>query len=1263
MAEAGFYHPTSSTAEDRAMCFTCSVCLVCWESSDQPWSEHKRHSSNCSFVKGDHTENVPLSVYSATAGAQILSRQNKKVTCTSSTSCDGMMAVGTDDGYIVIWEITPALRMHSEYQLTINPDTSSRKKTRCSSEKSKKKKKDTQNDTEKTKGPSTLKSLAENAATELQEVTSEAPETIETGIVRDDPEDSKRTDVVEVIEANIEMQTDSDVLKSSDASLGVTEDIEYEGEMYCMIEDQLVSSTIVDGEICQPEVEIKEYCPSQKNIEETKSSNFEGKLVESESTNANANPPNDVELNKKDAESVLKEKSPVKKAKPKTERDVKIASVALVADEKSTKFIVAGVTLETRKPASRDGTRPASHKRKLCLLISKLIKKVVKTSMGKTKKVQSEGLIPIALEEEDNYEMDLYNDEWAGLVPGEEDSDGDYSMFDESAVDEFFDASAVNSQYDTSELSVIDEYLLAAEKKMSAGGGGGTQNLAAGFNQAKEGYEEIEVMKMEDGSNEVYTEDCSFHKVDIPKDFYNHTDAVITHLLVVDGQVIVMLENQAECLSHLIVYSISESEAGSKQPISVELITTKTIPSLIKDVDVVSSLKVPAGFLCDHSDSSDNSSSQLHAEQKSLLVLGLSSDVILFLAIVDGSTQEYLLDVSLQEGRHIHKISYCSGISSIAVCDDIGETSFHLVGSHKSTQDVSKQKLSKNNLPPLPLSNNQIENLYELTKSEPVVTGCYIFFPVNWCLLNKNTSAATSRGGTSATSARAAAYYPPHFLRMVPVEMDKRLLKRTEILDMQVSRLDFVFRMFLLVQTSVSHFDLIVNFKVPLAKERDLQCTIYLDEDKNNPEGSMSDGERILVGPVLFSTAMNPTRTSAQFTLVSPSLMTNRNSYVIIKFEHVKHELDQGVNWSTLPWSPNSDFAIPDLLQDVNIGVYQFKALPPSDMSFPECRDMVLCDARLQEHLVDQLLECIQNSSQRSQGGTIHQLLQILSWIVASHVNAPSSRRSTLPLADIIQIRFEKFLSLYVLFGNREVTHQCTRIILGLISSSGDSYLNDLYQVLWMLVPQISSSLSSSSIHWLFTMFNALIQSCKTGLSTGKTEIASQFSDLLCKIAVVYGKGMKKTQKLIDARHGLTDNILEPLIEVPLELKLRCGACSQNTMAAGATAGATIDTMPNVNGQKRKDKIVSIPAGHLPGIFEAEPLSFTCLSSSEGSRVEAISKDQVESLKTSQASGGAAAAAPVYLFFPALSFFCIHTDVLEQKVKCSTRSIKFGMVG
>lgn len=37
MAQAGFYHQPASSGDDRAMCFTCSVCLVCWEPTDEPW--------------------------------------------------------------------------------------------------------------------------------------------------------------------------------------------------------------------------------------------------------------------------------------------------------------------------------------------------------------------------------------------------------------------------------------------------------------------------------------------------------------------------------------------------------------------------------------------------------------------------------------------------------------------------------------------------------------------------------------------------------------------------------------------------------------------------------------------------------------------------------------------------------------------------------------------------------------------------------------------------------------------------------------------------------------------------------------------------------------------------------------------------------------------------------------------------------------------------------------------------------------------------
>ena len=37
MAQAGFYHQPAGTGDDRALCFTCNVCLVCWEPTDEPW--------------------------------------------------------------------------------------------------------------------------------------------------------------------------------------------------------------------------------------------------------------------------------------------------------------------------------------------------------------------------------------------------------------------------------------------------------------------------------------------------------------------------------------------------------------------------------------------------------------------------------------------------------------------------------------------------------------------------------------------------------------------------------------------------------------------------------------------------------------------------------------------------------------------------------------------------------------------------------------------------------------------------------------------------------------------------------------------------------------------------------------------------------------------------------------------------------------------------------------------------------------------------
>uniref|UniRef100_H3CIY4 Dual E2 ubiquitin-conjugating enzyme/E3 ubiquitin-protein ligase BIRC6 n=1 Tax=Tetraodon nigroviridis TaxID=99883 RepID=H3CIY4_TETNG len=121
MAQAGFYHQPASSGDDRAMCFTCSVCLVCWEPTDEPWSEHERHSPNCPFVKGEHTQNVPLSVTLATSPAQFPNGPDAsdKITCFGFGSCPQFLAAATKRGKICIWDISKIMKVHLKFD--INP--------------------------------------------------------------------------------------------------------------------------------------------------------------------------------------------------------------------------------------------------------------------------------------------------------------------------------------------------------------------------------------------------------------------------------------------------------------------------------------------------------------------------------------------------------------------------------------------------------------------------------------------------------------------------------------------------------------------------------------------------------------------------------------------------------------------------------------------------------------------------------------------------------------------------------------------------------------------------------------------------------------------------------------------------------------------------------------------------------------------------------------------------------------------------------------
>ncbi|XP_069689782.1 baculoviral IAP repeat-containing protein 6 isoform X2 [Periplaneta americana] len=118
MAQAGFYHQPNSTGDDRAMCFTCNVCLVCWEPTDEPWSEHERHSPSCPFVKGEYTQNVPLSVTYATAPATLFGEQGEEVASIGTSSVPELFATATQHGLVAIWNTSRQLKKEVCFYIT-----------------------------------------------------------------------------------------------------------------------------------------------------------------------------------------------------------------------------------------------------------------------------------------------------------------------------------------------------------------------------------------------------------------------------------------------------------------------------------------------------------------------------------------------------------------------------------------------------------------------------------------------------------------------------------------------------------------------------------------------------------------------------------------------------------------------------------------------------------------------------------------------------------------------------------------------------------------------------------------------------------------------------------------------------------------------------------------------------------------------------------------------------------------------------------------
>ncbi|CAG7720785.1 unnamed protein product [Allacma fusca] len=117
MAQAGFYHNPGSNGDDRALCFTCNVCLVSWEPTDEPWSEHERHSPFCPFVRGEHTHNVPLYLSYATAPAFTISK-SLGTPILGKSSYSNAAVIAYSQGLVVVWDIAKQAKEAVQFPVT-----------------------------------------------------------------------------------------------------------------------------------------------------------------------------------------------------------------------------------------------------------------------------------------------------------------------------------------------------------------------------------------------------------------------------------------------------------------------------------------------------------------------------------------------------------------------------------------------------------------------------------------------------------------------------------------------------------------------------------------------------------------------------------------------------------------------------------------------------------------------------------------------------------------------------------------------------------------------------------------------------------------------------------------------------------------------------------------------------------------------------------------------------------------------------------------
>ncbi|XP_039995720.1 baculoviral IAP repeat-containing protein 6 [Xiphias gladius] len=287
-----------------------------------------------------------------------------------------------------------------------------------------------------------------------------------------------------------------------------------------------------------------------------------------------------------------------------------------------------------------------------------------------------------------------------------------------------------------------------------------------------------------------------------------------------------------------------------------------------------------------------------------------------------------------------------------------------------------------------------------------------------------------------------------------------------------------------------------------------------------------------------------------------------------------------------------------DLLQEVSVTIRRFKKTSITKERVQRCAMLQFPD--FHEKLLDTLCQRTEGSQATEHAQSL--ILDILCWLAGVFYNGPCSLRegkegllakTRTRLTDIVRVCFFE--------AGRSIAHKCARFLALCISNgkgdpSQQGFGASLLKSLLDNMSYLPAAATGGSVFWYFVLLNYVkeedLAGCSTACASLLTAISRQLQDRLTPL-----------EALLQTRYGLYSSPFDPVL---FDLEVSGSSCKNALNSSIGVQSDEIDLSDILSGNGKVSSCAAAEGSFtaLTGLLEVEPLHFTCISTSDGTRVE-----------------------------------------------------------